>query len=69
MKSSRPVILASPVRIAIGTFSGSLKDVLATELGALKNAATRVHTDWTDRGHLGDEQMTAGWRWLCPTTH
>jgi multimeric flavodoxin WrbA len=36
---------------------------------ALKNAATRAHADQTDGGHLGDEQMMAGWRWLCPTTH
>jgi acetyl-CoA C-acetyltransferase len=40
MKSSRSVILASPVRGAIGTFGGSLKDVPATELGATVIRAT-----------------------------
>jgi acetyl-CoA C-acetyltransferase len=35
MKSSRTVVLSQPVRTAIGTFGGSLKDVAATELGAV----------------------------------
>jgi acetyl-CoA C-acetyltransferase len=34
MRSSRSVILARPVRTAIGTFGGSLKEVAATDLGA-----------------------------------
>src|SRR5512146_1988553 len=35
MKAQRQVILAEPVRTAIGTFGGSLKDQPATALGAL----------------------------------
>jgi acetyl-CoA C-acetyltransferase len=34
MKSTRSVVLSRPVRTAIGTFGGSLKDTAATELGA-----------------------------------
>jgi acetyl-CoA C-acetyltransferase len=34
MASSRPVVLAAPVRTAIGTFGGTLKDIPAPELGA-----------------------------------
>src|SRR5258706_3360028 len=34
MSESRTVVLAEPVRTAIGTFGGSLKEVPATELGA-----------------------------------
>ena len=34
MSSTRSVVLAEPVRTAIGTFDGSLKDVPATSLGA-----------------------------------
>ncbi|HLZ82521.1 MAG TPA: acetyl-CoA C-acyltransferase [Caulobacteraceae bacterium] len=34
MSSSRSVVLAEPVRTAIGTFDGSLKEVAATSLGA-----------------------------------
>ena len=34
MSSGRSVVLAEPVRTAIGTFGGSLKDVPATNLGA-----------------------------------
>jgi acetyl-CoA C-acetyltransferase len=34
MTSLRSVVLAAPVRTAIGTFGGSLKDVASTELGA-----------------------------------
>ena len=32
--TSRPVVFAEPVRTAIGTFGGSLKDVPAPDLGA-----------------------------------
>ncbi len=35
MTSLRSVVLAAPVRTAIGTFAGSLKDVASTELGAV----------------------------------
>ena len=34
MTSTRSVVLSRPVRTAIGTFGGSLKDIAATELGA-----------------------------------
>jgi acetyl-CoA C-acetyltransferase len=40
MAPSRSVVLASPVRTAIGTFGGSLKEVPATSLGATAIAAT-----------------------------
>ena len=44
MRAVRSVILASPVRTAIGTFGGTLKDVSATELGAtaIKAAVERA---------------------------
>jgi acetyl-CoA C-acetyltransferase len=35
MTSSRSVVLAAPVRTAIGTFGGSLKEVSAPDLGAV----------------------------------
>ncbi|MBV8169195.1 MAG: acetyl-CoA C-acyltransferase, partial [Alphaproteobacteria bacterium] len=34
MSSSRNVVIAEPVRTAIGTFNGTLKDVPAPSLGA-----------------------------------
>src|SRR5258705_10733045 len=34
MTSPRSVVLAPPIRTAIGTFGGSLKDVASTALGA-----------------------------------
>jgi acetyl-CoA C-acetyltransferase len=39
MASARSVVLAAPVRTAIGTFGGTLKDVAATDLGAAAIAA------------------------------
>jgi acetyl-CoA C-acetyltransferase len=44
MTAQRSVVLTSPVRTAIGTFGGSLKDVSATELGAvaIKAATARA---------------------------
>ena len=44
MTAQRSVVLTSPVRTAIGTFGGSLKDVSTTELGAvaIKAAAARA---------------------------
>jgi acetyl-CoA C-acetyltransferase len=35
MTSQRSVVFAEPVRTAIGTFGGSLKDVPAPDLGAV----------------------------------
>jgi acetyl-CoA C-acetyltransferase len=32
--SASEIVLCSPVRTAIGTYNGSLKDILATALGA-----------------------------------
>jgi acetyl-CoA C-acetyltransferase len=40
MSTSRSVVLAAPIRTAIGTFGGSLKDVSAPDLGALALGAT-----------------------------
>jgi acetyl-CoA C-acetyltransferase len=44
MTAQRSVVLTSPVRTAIGTFGGSLKDVSVTELGAvaIKAATARA---------------------------
>ncbi len=39
MPSARSVVLAAPVRTAIGTFGGSLKDVAAVDLGGAAIAA------------------------------
>src|SRR5229473_8180314 len=38
--TSRSVVIAAPVRTAIGTFGGSLKDVAAPDLGATAIGAT-----------------------------
>jgi acetyl-CoA C-acetyltransferase len=35
MTSSRSVVFAEPVRTAIGTFGGSLKEIAAPDLGAI----------------------------------
>jgi acetyl-CoA C-acetyltransferase len=35
MTSQRSVVFVDPVRTAIGTFGGSLKEVLASKLGAV----------------------------------
>ena len=40
MSTSRSVVLAAPIRTAIGTFGGSLKDVSAPDLGALAIGAS-----------------------------
>ena len=40
MTSQRLVVFAEPVRTAIGTFGGSLKDVPAPNLGAVAIGAT-----------------------------
>src|SRR5713226_8144029 len=40
MIPSREVVLAAPVRTAIGTFGGSLKDMPASDLGAVAIGAT-----------------------------
>src|SRR5258707_5350707 len=40
MSQSRSVVLAAPIRPAIGTFGGSLKDVSAPGLGALAIGAS-----------------------------
>jgi acetyl-CoA C-acetyltransferase len=34
MASKHPIVIAEPVRTAIGTFGGTLKDIPAVELGA-----------------------------------
>ena len=42
--SVRSVVFAAPVRTAIGTFGGSLKDIAAPELGAVAIAAATKRT-------------------------
>lgn len=49
--SLRSVVLAAPVRTAIGTFGGSLKDVAVADLGAVAIAAT------TKRAGLTPEEI------------
>ena len=41
--SQRPVVISAPLRTAIGTFGGSLKDTTAVELGALAVRAVLRH--------------------------
>jgi acetyl-CoA C-acetyltransferase len=53
MRSSHAIVHASPVRTAIGTFVGALKDVSATELGAATIKAT------VDRAGLKPEDVAA----------
>jgi Thiolase, N-terminal domain len=43
MTSHRSVVFAEPVRTAIGTFGGSLKDVPAPTLGAVAIGAAVAH--------------------------
>jgi acetyl-CoA C-acetyltransferase len=52
MASPRSVILAAPVRTAIGTFGGSLKDVAAVDLGAVAIRAT-VERAGLEPGEVG----------------
>ncbi|HXL48452.1 MAG TPA: acetyl-CoA C-acyltransferase, partial [Xanthobacteraceae bacterium] len=40
MSTSRSVVLAAPIRTAIGTFGGSLKDVSSPDLGAVAIGAS-----------------------------
>ena len=54
MTSQRSIVVAAPVRTAIGTFGGSLKDVPATQLGAVAIAAAVKHA-----GLASDEIGTA----------
>jgi acetyl-CoA C-acetyltransferase len=50
MQSSRKIVLSDPVRTPIGTFGGSLKDVPATDLGAIaiKEAIARARISPAD---------------------
>ena len=43
--SQRPVVISAPLRTAIGTFGGSLKDTTAVELGALAVRAVLRHAE------------------------
>ena len=54
MTSQRSIVVAAPMRTAIGTFGGSLKDVPATQLGAVAIAAAVKHA-----GLASDEIGTA----------
>jgi acetyl-CoA acetyltransferase len=51
MTSSRSVVLAAPVRTAIGTFGGSLKEVSASDLGAVAIGAA------VERGGLEPDEI------------
>jgi acetyl-CoA C-acetyltransferase len=58
MMSSRSVVLIAPVRTAIGTFGGSLKEIPAPDLGAIaiKAAITRagLHSDEVGTAVMGN---------------
>ena len=41
--SQRPVVISAPLRTAIGTFGGSLKETTAVELGRLAVRAVLRH--------------------------
>jgi acetyl-CoA C-acetyltransferase len=56
MTSSRTVVLAAPVRTAIGTFGGSLKDMPAADLGAVAIAAA-VERAGLEPGEIGTVVM------------
>src|SRR6266536_1621690 len=56
MTSSRTVVLAAPVRTAIGTFGGSLKYMPAADLGAVAIAAA-VERAGLERGEIGTVVM------------
>src|SRR5271165_5782777 len=43
MAAPRSVVFSGPTRTAIGTFGGSLKDIPATELGAVAIRAALAH--------------------------
>jgi len=52
MSTSHPVVLVAPIRTAIGTFGGSLKDVSAPDLGALAIGAS-VKRAGLEPGEIG----------------
>jgi acetyl-CoA C-acetyltransferase len=56
MSTSHPVVLAAPIRTAIGTFGGSLKDVSAPDLGALAIGAS-VKRAGLEPGEIGTVVM------------
>jgi acetyl-CoA C-acetyltransferase len=53
------VVLAAPVRTAIGTFGGSLKEVSASDLGAVAIGAA-VERAGLEPGEIGTVVMGAG---------
>ena len=46
--SNSQVVICSPVRTAIGTYGGTLKDTLATDLGAVAIRATLERSKLTN---------------------
>jgi acetyl-CoA C-acetyltransferase len=56
MSTSHPVVLAAPIRTAIGTSGGSLKDVSAPDLGALAIGAS-VKRAGLEPGEIGTVVM------------
>jgi acetyl-CoA C-acetyltransferase len=57
MTSTRSVVFVNPVRTAIGTFGGSLKEVAAPDLGA---AASGPQPD----GLGSSPMMSVRWLWV-----
>ena len=77
--SKRDVVICSPVRTAIGTYNGSLKDTPAVELGATaikacleragvagKDVGTVVMGNVIQAGNKMNPAPTGGHRWRNP---
>jgi hypothetical protein len=60
MTSRHPVVFAEPVRTAIGTFGGSLKDVPAPHLGAVAISAA-----WFARSSVLMRWSRLSWAMSC----
>ena len=59
--STRDVVLCAPVRTAVGTYNGTLKDTPAVELGATAIRAC------LERAAIGSTRRSpAGWRTWMP---
>jgi acetyl-CoA acetyltransferase len=70
MTSTHSVVIAEPVRTAIGTFGGSLKDVPAVELGdkAISAALRRANLRPDDIGTvvMGNPRLHRRWAYTQP---
>jgi len=67
MTSSRSVVLAAPVRTAIGTFGGSLKEVPASDLGAAAIGASVARAGLVPATG-GDSSMRTIWKTVLLVT-